>query len=86
VIAEEAIEPTQITGSWCEVLDGGRACPPEDVGRVPGYLNFLQNIEQPNTKNAKDALHWIGDSFDPDLFDRRAANAAVQRACNNFWG
>ena len=21
-----------------------------------------------------------------ELFDRRAANAAVQRICNNFWG
>jgi hypothetical protein len=86
VIAVEAIEPTQITGSWCEVLDGARACPPEDVGGVPGYLHFLQNTEYPNTKDAKDALHWVGGSFDPDLFDRRAANAAVQRVCNNFWG
>ncbi|HCE7049116.1 TPA: plasmid pRiA4b ORF-3 family protein [Pseudomonas aeruginosa] len=70
VIAVESIEPCDFTGTWCEVLDGARACPPEDVGGVPGYLDFLAS----------------GGSFDPELFDRRAANAAVQRICNNFWG
>ncbi len=70
VIAVESIEPCDFTGTWCEVLDGARACPPEDVGGVPGYLYFLAS----------------GGSFDPELFDRRAANAAVQRICNNFWG
>ncbi|WP_410924602.1 plasmid pRiA4b ORF-3 family protein [Pseudomonas aeruginosa] len=70
VIAVESIEPCDFTGTWCEALDGARACPPEDVGGVPGYLDFLAS----------------GGSFDPELFDRRAANAAVQRICNNFWG
>lgn len=70
VIAVESIEPCDFTGTWCEVLDGARACPPEDVGGVPGYLDFLAS----------------GGSFDPELFDRRAANAAVQQICNNFWG
>ncbi len=41
VIAVESIEPCDFTGTWCEVLDGARACPPEDVGGVPGYLDFL---------------------------------------------
>lgn len=86
VIAVEAVEPCNITGSWCEVLDGARACPPEDVGGVPGYLNFLQSIQQPNSEAGRSALDWVGGNFDPELFDRRAANAAVQRICNNFWG
>jgi len=38
VIAVEKVEPCDVSGSWCEVLDGARACPPEDVGGVPGYL------------------------------------------------
>lgn len=32
VIAVESIEPCDFTGTWCEALDGARACPPEDVG------------------------------------------------------
>ncbi len=75
VIAVESIEPCDFTGTWCEVLDGARACPPEDAGGVPGYLDLLASTQQPS-----------GSSFDPELFDRRAANAAVQRICNNFWG
>ncbi len=86
VIAVEAVKPCNITGSWYEVLDGTRGCPPEDVGGVPGYLNFLQSIQQPNSEAGRSALAWVGGNFDPELFDRRAANAAVQRICNNFWG
>ena len=87
VIAVETVEPSSITGTWCEVLDGARACPPEDVGGVPGYLQFLDAIhKQPLSEEGRQALEWVGGSFDAELFDRRAANAAVQRICNNFWG
>ena len=87
VIAVEAIEPAEVEGTWCEVLDGARASPPEDVGGVPGYLGFLQSISQnPLDEDALAALEWVGGSFDAELFDRRAANAAVQRICNNLWG
>ena len=75
VIAVESIEPSDFAGTWCELLDGARACPPEDAGGVPGYLDLLVSTQQPS-----------GGNFDPELFDRRAANAAVQRICNNFWG
>lgn len=87
VIAVEAIEPAEVEGTWCEVLDGARACPPEDVGGVPGYLDFLTSISQlPLDEDGRAALGWAGGSFDTELFDRRAANAAVQRICNNLWG
>lgn len=86
VIAVEAVEPCDFTGSWCEVLDGARACPPEDVGSVPGYQHFLDSIQQPSSEEGRSALDWAGGKFDPELFDRRAANAAVQRICNNSWG
>ncbi|MGP6276435.1 plasmid pRiA4b ORF-3 family protein [Pseudomonas aeruginosa] len=86
VIAVEAIEPCDFTGSWCDLLDGARACPPEDVGGVPGYQHFLDSIQQPISEEGRRALDWAGGKFDPELFDRRAANAAVQRICNNFWG
>lgn len=84
VVAVETIEPSDFTGSWCEVLDGARACPPEDVGGITGYVHFLQTIKQPDSEESRSILEWVGGSFDPELFDRRAANAAVQRICNNF--
>lgn len=36
VIAMETIEPCDVTGTWCEVLDGARDCPPEDVRQCAG--------------------------------------------------
>lgn len=86
VIAVETLEPSDVIGTWCEVLDGARACPPEDVGGVPGYLDLLASLQQSESKVGRSALVWAGGSFNPELFDRRAANAAVQRICNNFWG
>ena len=86
VIAVERIEPTDITGSWCEVLDGARACPPEDSGGVPGYLQLLEAIQQSDTEAGRESQAWAGRHFDPELFDCQADNAAVQRICNNFWG
>ena len=46
----------------------------------------LQVISQQDSEEAKEALAWAGGHFDPRLFDCRAANAAVQRICNNLWG
>lgn len=86
VIAVETVEPGDVSGTWCEVLDGARACPPEDVGGVPGYLDFLASRQQSESKEGHSALVWAGGSFNPEMFDQRAANAAVQRICNNFWG
>lgn len=86
VLAVEAVEPYDFAGVWCEVLDGARACPPEDVGGVPGYLDFLQSIQQPDSDLGHSTLEWVGGSFDAELFDCRAANTATQRICNNFWG
>lgn len=86
VIAVETVEPCDFTGTWCEVLDGARACPPEDVGGVPGYLDFLALIQQPASEKGRSVPEWAGGCFDPEGFDRRAANAAVQRICNNLWG
>lgn len=86
VIAVETVEPSDVSGTWCEVLDGARACPPEDVGGVPGYLDFLASLQQSESKEGHSTLVWAGGSFNPELFDQRAANAAVQRIYNNFWG
>lgn len=86
VIAVEAVHPFDYTGTWCEVLDGEGACPPEDVGGVPGYQHFLRSMQKPDSEEGKAALEWIGGGFEPDRFDRPSADAAVQRICNNLWG
>ena len=55
-------------------LKGKRACPPEDVGGVWGYENFLKAIQDPEHDEHEDYLNWIGEEFDPDAFDLNAVN------------
>ncbi|UFH51811.1 hypothetical protein [Pseudomonas sp. KNUC1026] len=47
---------------------------------------FLECSNQPGTDDGNFAREWVGGGFDPELFDLRAAHAAVQRIGNNFWG
>ncbi|HDR8983170.1 plasmid pRiA4b ORF-3 family protein [Burkholderia vietnamiensis] len=75
--------------SWGEsrVIDGARACPPEDVGGAPGYEMFLTTLrDSPDSEEADHYRQWIGPGFDPELFDIRAANAALMRLATNRWG
>jgi Plasmid pRiA4b ORF-3-like protein len=72
-------------GAW--IVNGGRACPPEDVGGAPGYGHFLDTLrDAPDSDEAQDLRNWAGGAFDPELFDRRAANATITRMLWNRWG
>jgi hypothetical protein len=39
-------------------LEGERACPPEDVGGVPGYFEFCNALKDPAMKSTK--VTWNG--------------------------
>jgi hypothetical protein len=60
-------------------IDGQNACPPEDVGGIPGYAYFLEAITDPDHEEHDSYLEWVGGSFDPAEFDLGAANAACQK-------
>ena len=55
-------------------LAGAHACPPEDVGGIPGYENFREAIRDPQHLDHKELLEWIGGSFDPEAFDLDEVN------------
>ncbi|WP_425111168.1 plasmid pRiA4b ORF-3 family protein [Burkholderia anthina] len=55
-------------------LDGQNACPPEDVGGVPGYADFLDAITDPTHEEHDHFLEWCGGSFDPAAVDLVLAN------------
>ncbi|OXI78631.1 hypothetical protein CFB50_08460 [Burkholderia sp. AU33423] len=87
-IVVESVE-TIADESWGEsrVIDGARACPPEDVGGAPGYETFLTTLrDRPDSEEADNYRQWVGPGFDPELFDLRAANAALMRLATNRWG
>ncbi|MFL9994206.1 plasmid pRiA4b ORF-3 family protein [Paraburkholderia sediminicola] len=87
-IVVEKIEPIECEPDGCaHILAGARACPPEDVGGPFGYQGFLDTLrERPDSEEAKDYRRWVGEDFDAELFDRRAANATLLRMAWNRWG
>jgi hypothetical protein len=50
-------------------IKGKRACPPEDVGGVGGYEDFIKIKRNPKHKEYEDMLEWAGAEFDPEFFD-----------------
>ncbi|WP_243357983.1 plasmid pRiA4b ORF-3 family protein [Fundidesulfovibrio terrae] len=59
-------------------IAGERACPPEDVGGIYGYDDFLEAISDPKHESHADYKTWIK-KFDPENFDVDKATKAMQR-------
>jgi hypothetical protein len=59
-------------------IAGERAAPPDDVGGVMGYLEFLSAIQDPKHDEHESMLTWIGGAFDPEGFDLNAINRALR--------
>ena len=62
-----------------ECVGGENACPPEDVGGVPGYEDFLAAIRDPAHEDHATMLKWCGGAFDPATFDLDAVNAELSQ-------
>lgn len=78
----EAVVPRSATARYPIVLAGRGACPPEDVGGVPGYYHFLEALKDPNHPNHEEMVEWGGEDFDPRRFDAQAVN----RMFHGGWG
>ncbi|SFJ22559.1 plasmid pRiA4b ORF-3 family protein, partial [Albimonas pacifica] len=44
-------------------------CPPEDVGGLPGYEDFLDAVSDPNHPEHENMIRWAGGPFDPHVPD-----------------
>ena len=77
-VVVEAIEPINPKTKYPVVLDGERACPPEDVGGPPGYEELLRVLSNPKHKEHKQMVEWVPKAFDPAVFDLVAANRRVR--------
>ena len=49
-------------------LEGARACPPEDVGGIFGFYEFLEALADPKHEEHENYVEWAGD-YDPKCFD-----------------
>lgn len=75
----EKILPPQEGVRYPTCLKGKRACPPEDVGGVWGYENFLEAIRNPDHDEHEEYLAWIGGEFDSGAFDLEEVNTQLRK-------
>jgi hypothetical protein len=59
-------------------LEGERACPPEDVGGIWGYQEFLAAIADPKHEQHRELRRW-GGKFSPEQFDAEKASKAMKK-------
>lgn len=55
-------------------LEGERACPPEDVGAIPGYFEFCNALKDPNHQEHESYMEWSGGDYDSERFDSDSVN------------
>jgi len=57
--------------------EGEGACPPEDVGGIPGFEHFCEAISDRKHPEHKAMKEWYGDDFDKDFFDPDEVNLGL---------
>jgi hypothetical protein len=80
----EGVVPAESGKKYPCCLDGKRACPPEDVGGVWGYAEFLEAIRNPKHEEYESYLEWIGGEFDPEAFSEAEATKAMRKGLPNW--
>ncbi|TSC74580.1 MAG: plasmid pRiA4b ORF-3 family protein [Parcubacteria group bacterium Gr01-1014_33] len=78
VVLEKILKPEK--GVKYPACTGGKLSgPPEDVGGLWEYYEFLEAIKNPKHPDHKDMREWIGGEFDPEEFDMEATNADLKK-------
>ncbi|MBD3648649.1 MAG: plasmid pRiA4b ORF-3 family protein [Pseudomonadales bacterium] len=66
-----------------QCIGGERACPPEKVGGIWGYDEFLESLEK--SRPLQDELvAGLRKSFDPDAFDATKSTRRMRRGIGGF--
>lgn len=76
-IVLEKILPFDGKAALPRVIKAKGACPPEDVGGLWGYYNFLEAISDPAHPEHEDYKERVGDDFDPNAFDVEQVNGLL---------
>jgi len=80
LLLEKVVRSAANESLFAQCLHGKRACPPEDCGGLPGFLNCISAVEDPLHPEHKEMLLWTGASYDPNAFDVRMVNLQL-----NVW-
>lgn len=73
IALEEIIENYEYNYPTC--LEGEGACPPDDVGGIPGYERFLRIIKDKTNPKYKEIKVWAEEHSYNEIFDIKKVNA-----------
>jgi DNA-binding Lrp family transcriptional regulator len=74
----EKVTESEPGAKYPRCIDGERACPPEDVGGVYGFADYVEAITNPNHSEYGELLKWNG-PFDPAQFDAAKATRRMKK-------
>ena len=78
-IKVEKVIPAEKDQRYPVCLAGAGACPPEDCGGIPGYMNLLVVLNDPDNEEYEEMQEWIGEDFNPERFDLAEINKTLWR-------
>lgn len=83
-ITIEAVTDADPAVEYPRFVDGDRRAPPEDVGGLPGFEDFLKAMAKPHHPQHREVVDWYGRRFDPldigaDVIKQRVAKLARRR-------
>lgn len=64
-------------------VEGERACPPEDVGGIGGYKEYLKTLSDPDNKGWDEMSDWRG-PYRPEHFDAQTATKEMRKGLPNW--
>lgn len=73
-IVVEKVLPWDPNTPQPQVIKAKGACPPEDVGGIWGYNDFLAAVKDPKNPDHEELLDWCGGEFDPNAYDLDLVN------------
>ncbi len=84
-IIVEKILPIDPKMDYPVCVKGKRAGPPEDVGGIWGFEEFLEAINDPNHEEHESYIEWWGEEFDPEAINLDIINERLKKYDNIDW-
>lgn len=78
-VVVERIDEATALNNWAMCVAGENACPPEDVGGLPGYEMSRQSMDDKSHPEFADYWRWHGGPFDVAAFDMNLANKRIKK-------
>ncbi len=79
----EGCSPASPGKTYPLCLKGKQACPPDDVGGIWGYGDYLEALADPEHEQHKEKLQWNG-PFNPNTFHAVKATKRMQNGLPNW--